>query len=230
MAHFSRVYLIGSDSACQGTYSASGVRLQIVVCDGNRQWLEPMYFDPEIMPLNGIRTIVPEGPDHPNALIDALIVFLPDHFRGCPSFDRVRRQLERARISRLDFDLEPGRIPREWSQLRIEALPLLQSLWLYEGDLKFARLPREVGLPAGSDSAARYEIVAVDEPLYLLRNAAEPKWGRVLSLGQVSELGPEVDCYSLTNKADWEDYAGGQDILPKLLAQVDCRDDRRICL
>ena len=45
----------------------------IIVGDGHRQWLECSYVTKTPKPIGKIDTIIPEGPCHPNALLDARI-------------------------------------------------------------------------------------------------------------------------------------------------------------
>ncbi len=133
MAGFSKLYCIGGLGGFQGVDGINPISLQIWVGEGNRQWLEPHCLDSSIRPLGSVRTIVPEGPDDPSALIDACIAFFPKHFRQCPSFAVVERQLQTA--TRLDFDLGKDDIPKEWAQLRREAWPFFKKLTIFEAVL-----------------------------------------------------------------------------------------------
>jgi hypothetical protein len=77
--------------------------------------------------------IVPAGPDHPDALLDACIAFFPQHFRRCASLAAVEAALRGA--ERLDFDAEPDAIPPAWAKLREEARPLFGELMIWCADL-----------------------------------------------------------------------------------------------
>lgn len=107
--------------------------LMILVGDGNRQWLEARIFNPQIRPLGKVKTIIPEGPNNPNSLLDALIAFFPSYFDDCPTMAQVRKEMEGVR--RMDFDLNKG-IPESWEQLRTEAQKLVKNLPVYEAVLK----------------------------------------------------------------------------------------------
>jgi hypothetical protein len=75
MAGFSRIYSIGDLVGFQGADGVNPIRLQIWVGDADRQWLEVHYFDQSIQPLGAITKIIPEGPNHPNPLLDACLCF-----------------------------------------------------------------------------------------------------------------------------------------------------------
>jgi hypothetical protein len=77
---------------------------------------------------------VPEGPDDPNALLDACLAFYPTAFAQCPSMKQVKSKL--AKAERLDFDLGKNKIPREWDQLRSEARGPFSELNIFEAELK----------------------------------------------------------------------------------------------
>ena len=87
----------------------------LMVGESDRQWIEPVYHDPAMRPLGTIKTLVPAGPDAPEALVDAAIAFLPTLFESCPSFNKVAAQLEG--VEQLDFHRGRG-VPSEWGKLR----------------------------------------------------------------------------------------------------------------
>ncbi len=126
MAGFSKLYVIGGPGGVQGADGVNPIAFQILVGEGNRQWLEAHYFDPEIQPLGQVRTIIPAGPDHPDALLDACIAFFPQHFAACPSLPEVRAKLKE--VSSLDFDRGRSDIPYTWRDLREEARRLFRKL------------------------------------------------------------------------------------------------------
>lgn len=133
MSGYSKLYCIGGLGGFQGADGINPIYFQILVGDGDRQWLKAHYFDSSIKPLGNIQVIVPEGPDHPNALIDACMAFFPKHFAACPSMEKVRKSLQK--MERLDFNLEQNVIPSEWSQLRQEAAPYFETLNIFEATL-----------------------------------------------------------------------------------------------
>lgn len=55
----------------------NAIEFFVLVGDGSRQGLEPHYVDKTIEPVGRIGVIVPEGPNHPNALLDPCIAFCP---------------------------------------------------------------------------------------------------------------------------------------------------------
>lgn len=109
------------------------ILLQIWVGDADRQWLDVHYIDKSIKPLGAMKVIVPEGPDHPNALLDACIAFFPQHFGKCPSMGTVSAQM--TGVTHLDFDSGRDKVPKEWWQLRREAWPLMKELCIFEAVL-----------------------------------------------------------------------------------------------
>jgi hypothetical protein len=133
LAGFSKLYVIGDLGGFQGADGVSPIRMQIWVGDADRQWLEPHYVDLSIKPLASIRSIVPEGPDDPNSLLDACIVFFPRHFEKCPSLAEAAALL--GGMTCLDFDQGTKAIPRIWPKLREEAKPYFERLHIFEAVL-----------------------------------------------------------------------------------------------
>ena len=134
MAGYSRLYCIGGLGGFQGGDGINPILFQILVGDADRQWFESHYFDSTIKPLGEVNVIVPEGPDHPNALLDACIAFFPDHFKSCSLLPTVNSAL--IGVKRLDFDLGKDDIPSEWNGLREEARPYFKSLNIWEAILR----------------------------------------------------------------------------------------------
>jgi hypothetical protein len=120
-----------------GVDGINPIQLQIWVGESSRQWLEAHYFDSGIRPIGNIKVIVPEGPDHPNALLDACLAFYPKAFAQCASMVVVQSNL--AQAERLDFDLGKNEIPQEWYQLRNEASEPFRELHIFEAELKMVQ-------------------------------------------------------------------------------------------
>ncbi len=138
MAGFSKIYCVGGLGGFMGADGINPIFFQILVGDADRQWLEVKYFDKTIKPMGNITTIIPEGPNHPNSLLDACIAFFPKFFVECPSVEIVSKKL--ANKKRLDFDAKPDEIPKEWQQLRNEALTLFKTLHIFEAGLRKMKL------------------------------------------------------------------------------------------
>ena len=119
MAGYSTLYCIGGLGGFMGADGINPIQMQIWVGNSDRQWLEAYYFDSNIRPIGKIKVIVPEGPNHPNALLDACLAFYPSAFAQCASMAAIQSKL--AQAERLDFDTARNEIPREWYQLRSEA-------------------------------------------------------------------------------------------------------------
>lgn len=132
MAGYSKLYCIGSEGGFMGLDGINTMWLQIWVGDSSRQWLEARYFDAPIRPMGKVATIIPEGPDHPDSLLDACIAFFPEYFKECLSLEKVKEQVKDK--DRLDFDLNEG-IPDGWGQLREEAREIFKHMPVYQAIL-----------------------------------------------------------------------------------------------
>ena len=142
MAGFSKLFVIGGLGGFDGADGVNPIQMQIWVGDADRQWLEPHYVDGAIKPMGTVRSLVPEGPYHPNSLIDACIAFFPKHFEECPSLAEAAKQLEG--VTLLDFDKE--NIPSVWPKLRDEARPFFSRLNIFEAELKPMAKPSQDSL------------------------------------------------------------------------------------
>jgi hypothetical protein len=133
MSGYSRFYVFGGQGGYLGADGVNPIALMILIGDGNRQWLEPLYVDPQLERLGRLSTIVPAVPDHPDNLLDACIAFFPCNFEQCPTFAAVKAALGDA--ERLDFDAHPEEVPEAWSTLREEARPIFAELNVWQADL-----------------------------------------------------------------------------------------------
>ena len=127
----SKIYCIGVEGGFMGSDGLREIYMQILVCDSDRQSLVPYYFDRSTKPIGRVEVIIPAGPDHPDALIDAFLAFFPKHFEACPSLAQVAEELANAR--HIDFHLDGE--PPGWARLREEARPLFKELIIYEAVL-----------------------------------------------------------------------------------------------
>ena len=133
MAGYSRIYVIGGQGGFMGADGINPIEVEIRVGQGNRQWLEARYFETAIQRLGDIQTIVPNGPDSADALIDACIAFYPEHFADCPAFASVKASV--AGKTDLDFT-DPKSLPRDWDILREQARQYFGQLNVWVADLK----------------------------------------------------------------------------------------------
>ena len=133
MAGFSKIYCVGGLGGFQGADGINPILFQILVGDASRQWLQVHYFDQTIKPLGKIETIVPGGPNGPDALLDACLAFFPLHFQDCPSLAQVAMSLRD--VQHLDFDFGMSEIPDGWAALRGEALPAFRALNIWQANL-----------------------------------------------------------------------------------------------
>ena len=134
MAGYSKLYVVGEEGGFMGADGVTNVALQIWVGEGNRQWLEPHYFRAPARGIAKVSRIVPAGPDHPDALIDACIAFYPDFFRTCPSLAEAELVLNDTEL--LDFDMGRSNVPVIWKKLREEARPRFKQLCIMQARLE----------------------------------------------------------------------------------------------
>ena len=155
MSGYSKIYCVGGEGGFLGADGMNPIYFQILVGDADSQWLEVRYFnrdinelfdrntrsdrnnevnnpDKHIRPMGNVRKIIPLGPNLPDNLIDACLVFFPIYFESCPSLKQVAEGLENA--SSIDFHLQGE--PTGWSGLREEARPIFKYLIIYEAELK----------------------------------------------------------------------------------------------
>jgi hypothetical protein len=133
MAGYSRMFVIGGEGGFMGSDGVNPIQLLILVGDSDRMWLEPHYFDSSLRPLGQLRTLIPAGPDDPNALLDACIAFAPWYFTTCPSFSQLEAEVGDARG--LDFDLDPRKVPKAWEKVREEGREVFGRIPLWRARL-----------------------------------------------------------------------------------------------
>jgi hypothetical protein len=131
MAGIYKLYVIGSPGGYMGSDGVGSIYLQILVGTSSRMWYEPHYFQREIQPMGKLRVIVPEGPDDPDALLDACVAFFPEWFKDCPSLAEATERF--GRDERMVFS-DKG-IPRIWRTLREEARERFAELPVWEAEL-----------------------------------------------------------------------------------------------
>ncbi len=134
MAGFSKIYCIGGLGGFDGADGINPIDIQIWQGEGNRQWLEARYFNEKLKPLANLRTLIPESPNHPDALLDACIAFFPDYFKDCALLLAVCEKLGDQEC--LDFNQGKEQIPKAWKKLREQARPLFRDLVVFEAVLE----------------------------------------------------------------------------------------------
>ena len=137
MSGYTRIYCIGGRRGGEKTPGIHPLLMEILVGEGDYQWWEPRYMDETIEPLGNIRVLIPEKPDHQNALIDACIAFFPDYFRECPLLGAMGKQLKDSPT--LDFRNQWAAVPEHWPYLRNQARTAFGELHIFEADLKEVR-------------------------------------------------------------------------------------------
>ena len=131
MAGFSKLYVIGGLGGFLGSDGVNPIYFQILVGVSSREWWEPHYFMDEIKPMGKLRSIVPERPEDPDALLDACMAFFPEFFEDCPSLAEAREQC--GGKEQMDFDADG--IPKVWRTLREEARERFGELPVWEAEL-----------------------------------------------------------------------------------------------
>ena len=134
MAGYSKIFVFGGLGGYMGADGVNPIEFLILVGEGGRQWLEPHYFDTSISPIGRLRTIIPEGPDYPDSLLDACIAFCPRYFGACPSLAAVESALRD--LERLDFSADAASIPLGWAKLREEARAVFASMNCWRAELE----------------------------------------------------------------------------------------------
>ena len=120
-AEYTAIFLVDNHAEYGGEYNRN--LFFIIVGDGNRQWFQSSYIARDIKPIGKIDTIIPEGPAHPNALLDACIAFAPEFFESCSTLNEITSTISDGTY--LDFNI--SNIPEKWNQLREEARPIYEK-------------------------------------------------------------------------------------------------------
>ena len=124
-AYFIAIHIKEHDPPDYIEYSPHTILMTIFRGDGGRIWYESHYLDKSIKPIGEIAVTIPNGPEDPNQLLDALIAFAPKFFENCPSLKVVKNKL--ADKKRLDFDLGKDDIPESWDELRKESRSAIEQ-------------------------------------------------------------------------------------------------------
>lgn len=137
MAGIYKLYVVGGAGGYMGSDGVSPVEFMILVGVGSRMWMEPSYHNRALTPLGNVRTIIPEGPTSPDAVLDACLAFAPEYFAACPSMAAVRAEV--GTREQLDFDGGTERVAPSWRALREEARDEFARIGLWEAELTALR-------------------------------------------------------------------------------------------
>lgn len=123
MASITRAYFVGSSRKNnEDKKELDSVGFVFLRGDGNRIWYESNSTKSPFT----IQKTIPKGPDDPNQILDALIVFHGGSmFSKCNSFEKIQEELKD--LETLDFDLSSEKIPKNWKQFRQEAKEKLEQ-------------------------------------------------------------------------------------------------------
>ena len=146
MAGFSQMFLIGGKGGFGGADGINPIYLQIWVGDAHRQWLEVYYCEQNIRPMGKVKRFVPCRPNDPVNIMDACLLFFPQHFAKCSLIPIVAEKLKDTEF--VDFDLEEN-VPKEWPWLRYEARPYFEELGIFAAKLEPFSLPTQEELRPG---------------------------------------------------------------------------------
>jgi len=135
MAGISNIYCIGGQGGFMGADGMNPIVAQIWQGYADRMWLEARYFDNRYGPIGRVKTVIPPGPDDPNMLIDAAIIFFPDFCKDCASFPELVEHI--GNRERLDFHLDKtlSDVNSALSRLREDARSKFSTLFIMEGCL-----------------------------------------------------------------------------------------------
>lgn len=95
-------YYVGQGGGFMGSDGMAGKDLEIRVGAGHTEWLEAGYTTYNYKPMSmSLKSFVPFGPVHEDTLRIAMILFASNLFESCPSFNKVKQEMEQ--IEFIDF-------------------------------------------------------------------------------------------------------------------------------
>ena len=120
MAGTAAYYFIGQGGGFMGSDGMAGYELMVEVGAGSREWLslydrKSYNFPPMSM---SVKTFVPKGPEDMDKLRIALILWVSELFRDCPSYETVKAELQGVEF--VDFDTGRG-VPKHFYDLLEES-------------------------------------------------------------------------------------------------------------
>ena len=140
MAGINQMFFVGGQGGVLGADGINPIYFQIWVGDANRQWLEVHYVDRSLQPMGKVTRFVPRRPNDPVNIMDACLLFYPEHFAKCSLISVVAEKLKDTEF--VDFDLEEN-VPKEWPWLRYEARPYFEELGIFSAKLEPYSLPTQ---------------------------------------------------------------------------------------
>lgn len=138
MAGFDKVYYLGHEGGFMGADGLATIDLEILHGISDREWYEARYWVEGISPIPGIRAIIPEGPSHPDSLLDAFLVLAHSLFTECPVAAEVSSVVRKNGREVLDFHLDAK--PPGWEVLREQARPIFAHFPVYVAELRPTKL------------------------------------------------------------------------------------------
>ena len=139
MAGFTKIYYFGNEGNFFTRDGINDITMEVLVGDGNRQWLEPRYYT-KFKPIANIARIVPEAPYQDDNLLLAAIIFSPIRFRSCRSLKELTHLLD-STIQNSFLDVDRSK-EKYWYRSGVlqdvmkQARPIFDHLNIYEAELK----------------------------------------------------------------------------------------------
>ena len=139
MAGFTKIYCFGNQGRLSSGDGINHITMEVLVGDGNRQWLEPRYYT-NFKPIANISRIVPEAPYQDDNLLLAAIIFSPIRFRACRSLKELIHLLD-INIQNSFLDIDRSR-EKYWYRSGVlqnvmkQARPISNHLNIFQADLK----------------------------------------------------------------------------------------------
>ncbi len=139
MTGFTKIYCFGNNRSIFSDDGINQINMEVLVGDGNRQWLEPRYYT-KFKPIANISKIVPEEPYQNKNLLLAAIIFSPIRFRACRSLKELIHLLD-SNIQNSFLDVDRSR-EKYWYRSGVlqdvmsQAEPIYNQLNIFEANLK----------------------------------------------------------------------------------------------
>lgn len=134
MAGYTRIYCLGGTGGFMGSDGINPIVAQIWQGDSDRRWFEARYFEGGLRPMGNVRVLIPEGPKHPDQLLDCCLAFLPGIFGRTGGFGLVEGLLGSSDF--IDLSQAQRHFMNAWGRLRSEQRLAFRGIPLYEADLR----------------------------------------------------------------------------------------------
>ncbi len=121
---YSQIHVVNLESESEFWGDTGDSVLFILRGEGNRSWLEGHYpLTSKFGEHCSKKTLVPEGPDDPNMLLDGCLVFLTEIFSECEHYSELEKIVNSSDF--IDLDLNK---PEGWDTMRKECVGYMGRL------------------------------------------------------------------------------------------------------